>query len=82
MKMIRAIVRPEKEESVVKSLETAGFPAITKCDVTGRGKHIIDRCNLTVLLLPNKTHLPKWLADRGVEIIHLQSDHQCFGSGE
>ena len=38
MKMIRAIVRPEKEDSVVKSLETAGFPAITKCDVTGRGK--------------------------------------------
>ena len=34
-----------------------------------RGKHVIDRCNLTVLLLPNKTHLPKWLADRGVEII-------------
>ena len=34
-----------------------------------RGKHIIDRCNLTVLLLPNKTHLPQWLADRGVEIV-------------
>jgi radical SAM/Cys-rich protein len=34
-----------------------------------RGKHIIDRCNLTVLLLPNKTHLPQWLADRKVEIV-------------
>jgi radical SAM/Cys-rich protein len=34
-----------------------------------RGKHIIDRCNLTVLLLPGKTDLPQWLADRGVEIV-------------
>ncbi len=34
-----------------------------------RGKHIIDRCNLTVLLLPNKTHLPQWFADRKVEIV-------------
>jgi radical SAM/Cys-rich protein len=34
-----------------------------------RAKHIIDRCNLTVLLLPNKTHLPQWLADRKVEIV-------------
>jgi radical SAM/Cys-rich protein len=34
-----------------------------------RGKHVIDRCNLTVLLLPGKTDLPQWLADRGVEIV-------------
>jgi radical SAM/Cys-rich protein len=34
-----------------------------------RAKHVIDRCNLTVLLLPNKTHLPQWLADRKVEIV-------------
>ncbi|MBI3012883.1 MAG: P-II family nitrogen regulator [Elusimicrobia bacterium] len=38
MKMIRAIVRPEKEEEVLKSLETAGFPSMTKMDVLGRGK--------------------------------------------
>ncbi|MBK8870655.1 MAG: P-II family nitrogen regulator [Elusimicrobia bacterium] len=38
MKMIRAIVRPEKEEIVVKALEEAGFPSITKFDVLGRGK--------------------------------------------
>lgn len=38
MKMIRAIIRPEKEEEVVKALETAGFPSITKMDVLGRGK--------------------------------------------
>ncbi len=34
-----------------------------------RGKHVIDRCNLTVLLLPNMQDLPQWLGDRGVEII-------------
>ncbi len=38
MKMIRAIVRPEKEEEVVKSLDNAGFPSLTKMDVLGRGK--------------------------------------------
>ena len=38
MKMIRAIIRPEKEEEVVKSLEDAGFPSVTKMDVLGRGK--------------------------------------------
>ena len=34
-----------------------------------RGKHVIDRCNLTVLLLPKFKDLPEWLADRGVEIV-------------
>ncbi|CAN1211023.1 arsenosugar biosynthesis radical SAM (seleno)protein ArsS [Tumidithrix helvetica PCC 7403] len=33
-----------------------------------RGKHVIDRCNLTVLLLPNMKDLPEWFAERGVEI--------------
>ncbi len=34
-----------------------------------RGKHVIDRCNLTVLLLPTLADLPAWLAERGVEIV-------------
>ncbi|MGI0492004.1 arsenosugar biosynthesis radical SAM (seleno)protein ArsS [Alkalinema pantanalense CENA528] len=34
-----------------------------------RGKQVIDRCNLTVLLLPGKTDLPEWFADRGVEVV-------------
>ena len=34
-----------------------------------RGKHIIDRCNLTVLLLPKMEDLPEWLAERNVEIV-------------
>lgn len=34
-----------------------------------RGKHVIDRCNLTVLLLPALQDLPEWLAERGVEVV-------------
>ena len=33
-----------------------------------RGLRIIDRCNLTVLLLPRFEGLPQWLGERGVEI--------------
>jgi nitrogen regulatory protein PII 1 len=38
MKMIRAIIRLEKEDVVVQALAKAGYPAMTKCDVTGRGR--------------------------------------------
>ncbi|GAA5818925.1 MAG: P-II family nitrogen regulator [Methanobrevibacter sp. CfCl-M3] len=38
MKMIRAIVRPEKIEKTVDALENAGHVALTKIDVVGRGK--------------------------------------------
>ncbi|HEY3347495.1 MAG TPA: P-II family nitrogen regulator [Nitrospirota bacterium] len=38
MKMIRAIVRPEKEDAVVLALEGAGFSAMTKAHIFGRGK--------------------------------------------
>ena len=36
MKMIRAIVRPEKVEEVVDALDKAGYVALTKMDVIGR----------------------------------------------
>lgn len=38
MKMIRAIIRPEKETDVGTALERSGFSAMTKSDVFGRGK--------------------------------------------
>jgi nitrogen regulatory protein PII 1 len=38
MHMLRAIVRPEKSPAVLKSLFDAGFPAVTKLPVFGRGK--------------------------------------------
>jgi len=36
--MIRAIVRPEKSAKVMKALFEAGYPAVTKIPVVGRGK--------------------------------------------
>jgi nitrogen regulatory protein PII 1 len=38
MQMIRAIVRPEKVGSVMKALFEAGYVAITRVPVVGRGK--------------------------------------------
>ena len=38
MKLIRAIVRPEKSSEIMVELAEAGFPAVTKMDVAGRGK--------------------------------------------
>lgn len=38
MIMIKAIVRPEKTDDVLKALMDAGFPAVTKLQVAGRGK--------------------------------------------
>lgn len=38
MLMIRAIIRPEKVNQVLSELCDAGFPAVTKMDVVGRGK--------------------------------------------
>jgi radical SAM/Cys-rich protein len=38
-------------------------------EAAARGKHVIDRCNLSVLLLPRAQDLPEWLGERGVEIV-------------
>jgi len=38
MIMIRAIIRPEKADVVLAALMDAGFPAVTKYSVAGRGK--------------------------------------------
>lgn len=38
MKMIRAIIRPEKTREVLDALEDQGFVSVTEMDVYGRGK--------------------------------------------
>lgn len=38
MVMVRSIVRPEKADAVLAALMDAGFPAVTKIPVVGRGK--------------------------------------------
>ena len=38
MKMIKAVIRPEKTEEVAEALAREGFLALTRVDVVGRGK--------------------------------------------
>jgi len=38
VKLVKAVVRPEKVYDVIKNLEKAGFKAMTMWDVVGRGK--------------------------------------------
>lgn len=38
MLMIKAVIRPEKVGTVLSELCDAGYPAVTKFDVAGRGK--------------------------------------------
>ncbi|MFH0974238.1 MAG: P-II family nitrogen regulator [Spirochaetota bacterium] len=38
MIMIKAIIRPEKVDTVLEKLMAEGFPAVTKMNVSGRGK--------------------------------------------
>ncbi|WP_394525309.1 P-II family nitrogen regulator [Lacrimispora sp. JR3] len=38
MVLVRAIIRPEKADYVMKEAAEAGFQAVTKMDVYGRGK--------------------------------------------
>lgn len=68
MKMIRAIIRPEKEDDVVLALEGAGFPAMTKAHVFGRGKqkglqvgpvHYDLLSKVLLLLVVNDEDVPK-----------------------
>jgi len=43
------------------------FPYLVE-ECRARGLHVIDRCNLTILLVRRYRHLPEWLAERGVEV--------------
>lgn len=38
MKMVRAIIRPEKSREVIDALSEQGFNSVTEIDVYGRGK--------------------------------------------
>jgi radical SAM/Cys-rich protein len=49
-------------------------------ECVARGKHVIDRCNLTVLLLPTMQDLPQWLAERGVEVVCSLPHYRKFNT--
>ena len=36
--LVRAIIRPEKADEVLKALFEAGYPSVTRVPVCGRGK--------------------------------------------
>ncbi|WP_048189764.1 P-II family nitrogen regulator [Methanobacterium sp. SMA-27] len=86
MKMIRAIVRPEKVEEVVDALDNAGYMALTKMDVIGRGKQkgiqleniYYDEIPKTMLLLVAEDDVTKKI----IEIIAESSFTGNFGDGK
>jgi radical SAM/Cys-rich protein len=45
-----------------------------------RGKHVIDRCNLTILTTRRYQHLPEWFAERGVEVVCSLPHYRKMGT--
>jgi nitrogen regulatory protein PII 1 len=86
MKMIRAIIRPERVENVVDALDEAGFVAMTKMEVIGRGKQkgiqleniYYDEIPKTMLMLVVEDEK----ADKIVEIVTDTSYTGNFGDGK
>jgi len=86
MKMIRAIIRPERVENVVDALDKAGFVAMTKMEVIGRGKQkgiqleniYYDEIPKTMLMLVAEDEK----ADKIVEIVTDTSYTGNFGDGK
>ncbi len=75
---------PETAEWCIRALSrtdiptvdlTGGAPELNPCfrwivkEARGLGRHVIDRCNLSVLLLPSQADLAQFLADHQVEVI-------------
>ncbi len=86
MKMITAIIRPERELDVVRGLEDAGFYALTKVDVLGRGKQrgiqvgsaVYDELAKLMLLLVVEDK--DWR--KAVETIHRHAYTGNYGDGK
>jgi nitrogen regulatory protein PII 1 len=86
MKMIRAIIRPERIEHTVDALDEVGFVALTKIDVIGRGKQKgIHQDNI------NYDELPKRLimlvvedesVDQAIDVITESAFTGNFGDGK
>ena len=45
-----------------------------------RGIHVMDRCNLTILLARRYQHLPAWFAERGVEVVCSLPHYRALGT--
>jgi nitrogen regulatory protein PII 1 len=86
VKLIKAIIRPEKVDDVIDALEKAGYPSFTKIDVVGRGKQgglkigeiFYDELPKTMLLIGvNDDEV-----DEVVEIIKTNAYTGNFGDGK
>jgi nitrogen regulatory protein PII 1 len=86
MKMIRAILRPDKVEEVVDTLSDAGYVALTKMDVIGRGKQKgIQLDNIYYDELPKVMLMlvvPTEKTDQVLEIINEKAYTGNFGDGK
>jgi radical SAM/Cys-rich protein len=78
------VMPPEVVEACLALLERAAIPTLDITGgapelhpafdaivrrARGMGRRVIDRCNLTITLLPNYAYLPAFLAEQGVEVI-------------
>ena len=86
MQLIRAIIRPEKVDEVVDSLDAKGFPAFTRIDVFGRGKQKGIRIGPTVYDELAKVMLMIAInnedSDEIVKIIEESARTGSFGDGK
>ena len=86
MKMVRAFIRPEKEQEVVQALEGAGHGSLTKMPVFGRGKQkglqvgpiYYDELPKTLLMLVVEDESAK----RVVEVIEDKARTGFIGDGK
>ena len=86
MKMVRAVIRPEKEGDVLTALERSGFSAMTKWDVLGRGKQrgikigsarYEELTKLMLMLVVEDKDL-----ERAMDIIKISARTGNFGDGK
>ena len=86
MKMIRAIVRRERESDIATALERSGFSALTKMDVLGRGRQRGIKIGsaryeevsklMLILVVEDKD------VERAIDIIKISARTGNFGDGK
>lgn len=89
MKLIRAIIRPELTQRVIETLEKNGIYAMTRINVTGRGREIgITRGSVRYTEIPKEMLmivLPDDAVTRAVRLIETAArtgteDHPASGN--
>ncbi|MFN3471561.1 MAG: P-II family nitrogen regulator [Aquificaceae bacterium] len=86
MKMIKAVIRPEKLYEVMKALEKEGFKGITVMDVVGKGKEggvqvgekSYDELSKTLIMIAVEDEE----LDKAVGIITKYANTGMFGDGK